>query len=104
MRAEDPVTSSLRPAVLFPSSQVAPESPVDVDARARHHLAPLAVNLAYVSTPRPTAAARIDRPECPHVVACRMDSTTAQHHLDQCRYDAVTTSTSADCESATWAL
>src|SRR5258708_36623246 len=102
MMATDPITSSPHPAVLFPSSQVERASLALVGARERHDLAPLTVNLAYVSMPRPMAVERIDRPGCPRVVTCDMDSRRAQHRLDQCRCDMAMTRPRAD-PGSTWA-
>src|SRR5216684_3751899 len=102
MRAREPISWSARPAVLFPSSQVERASLALVGARERHDLAPLTVNLAYVSMPRPMAVERIDRPGCPRVVTCDMDWRRAQHRLDQCRCDMAMTSTQAD-RGSTWA-
>src|ERR1700730_4037785 len=82
------VTSSLHPAVPSPSSQVVPETPVDVAAHVSHHRVPSAASPALVSMERSTDEVRIDQPAYPRAAACGMNQMTAHphphlHHLDR---------------------
>src|SRR6266850_2770761 len=101
------VTSSLHPAVPSPSSQVAPETPVDVVAHVPDHRVPSAATPALVSMARPTDAARIYQPAYPRAATCGMNQMTAHphphpHYLDRRHCETEMASTLMEREFATW--